>query len=175
MTATRTTPTSPRYDDFAGAVLRNGATLDPAALDGRRVALVGEPRRVVHCVPHLAGHAAILKVFQTDGVWVLPGIGPFGAVVDSVAGLVPSELRWRVARTAAACNLRLQMPDAWTRRHLAPQADPGATTMVRTGRYYRSLRRDDVELVGWPIASVVPSGIRTADGIEHRVDVIVVA
>ena len=175
MTAIRTTPSAPRYDDFAGTLLRNGATLDPTLVAGRHVALVGEPRRVVRCVPHLAGRASILKLFQTDGVWVLPDYGPFGRVLDGMPDLLPSALRWWVAGKAAACNLRLQMPDAWTRRHLAPQADPGATTMVRTGGYYRSLRRDDVELVGWPIANVVPSGVRTADGIEHHVDVIVVA
>jgi hypothetical protein len=43
---------------------------------------------------------------------------------------------------------------------------------VTSNRYYAALRRDDVDLVTWPIAGVVAAGIRTADGLEHHVDVI---
>lgn len=167
-------PASP-LDAFAGSVLRDATTTDPAAVTDRRVAVIGDPRRVVRAVPQLAGVASTLKVFQTDGVWVLPFDGRLGRLIDAVAGPVPPALRWRVAAAVATCNLRRSVRDGWTRRHLRPQVDAGATTVTRSDRYYRSLRRDDVELIGWPIAGVVSPGIRTADGIEHHVDVIVVA
>ncbi len=170
-------PTAPAvgFDTFAGTVVRDATTLDPTVVRDKRVAVVGDPRRVVWAVPHLAGLASTLKVFQTDGVWVLPIDGRLGRAIDAIAGPVSPTLRWRMVSAVATGNLRRSVRDSWTRRHLRPQASPSARTIVRSSRYYRSLRRRDVALVGWPIASVVPAGIRTADGIEHHVDVILVA
>ncbi len=172
-TASAITP--PHLDDFAGAVLHDCLTIDPEALRGKRVALVGDPRRVVRALPRLAGRASTLKVFQTDGVWVLPAYGAVGPALDALAPLMPSTLRWRIVSATATCNLRRGVPDGWTRRHLQPQRHPTKSSTARSDGYFRALRRPDVELVGWPIADIVPSGIRTADGIQHNVDVIVVA
>ena len=176
-TATRPTlerPPTPGLDTFAGTVL-DAVAVQPNTVTGRRIALIGEPRRVVRAVPCLAGHASTVKVFQTDGVWVLPAFGALDARIDAIARFVPPALRWRVAAAVATCNLRRGVRDGWTRRHLAPQVAPGTATTVRSSGYYRSLRSGDVELIVWPIAGVVPAGIRTADGIEHHVDIIVVA
>lgn len=169
-------PTAPRaqFGTFAGTVVDAG-TFDPDAVRGKRVAVVGDPRRAVRVVPRLAGLASSLKVFQTEGVWVLPIDGRLGRAIDTIAGRVPPALRWRVVAAVAAGNLTRSVRDGWTRRHLRPQVSPSATTVVRSSRYYRSLRRGNVALVSWPIASVVPAGIRTADGIEHHLDVILVA
>ncbi len=174
MSASLTRPATPGLDTFAGPVV-DAATVEPATLAGVRVALIGEPRRVAHVVPLLVGHASTIKVFQTDGVWVLPAFGPLGERIDALARFVPPALRWRIAGAVAACHLRRGVPDGWARRHLTPQAPPSTATAVRSSGYYRSLRSGTVELIGWPIAGVVPAGIRTADGIEHRVDAIVVA
>lgn len=175
MTATLATAPSAAFDTFAGTVARGATTLQPADVRGKRIAVVGDPRRVVRVVPGLAGHASTLKLFQTDGVWVLPIDGRLGRAIDAIAGPVPPTLRRRLVAAVATANLRRSVPDGWTRRHLRPQVRPNRSTVVRSSRYYRCLRRRDVTLVGWPIASVVPAGIRTADGIEHHVDIILVA
>lgn len=172
--APATTPEG-QLDAFAGTVVHDATTVDPAVVTAKRVALVGDPRRLVHAAPHLADRASTLKLFQTEGVWVLPFDGRLGRVIDAVVGPVPPALRWRVAASVAACNLRRSVRDGWTRRHLQPQVSPGTATAVRSSGYYRALRRSNVELIGWPIATVVPAGIRTADGVEHHVDVVVVA
>ncbi len=55
-----------------------------------------------------------------------------------------------------------------------PQYPPSAKRMLRdNGIWARTLKRDDVELVTEPIAEITPNGVRTADGVEHAVDVIV--
>lgn len=81
-------------------------------------------------------------------------------------------LRAQALRRAAAANLRLQVADSWQRRQLTPDT----TAVVRVhGHYYRALNQPNCSLISWPIARVVPTGIRTVDGIEHRVDCIIYA
>lgn len=41
--------------------------------------------------------------------------------------------------------------------------------------YLEALCEDNVEVVGDSIAEITPNGIKTADGVEHEVDVIVCA
>lgn len=51
----------------------------------------------------------------------------------------------------------------------------GKRTLQDNGSWLGALRRDDVELVTEPIDRVTPTGVRTADGRDHDVDVIVYA
>jgi cation diffusion facilitator CzcD-associated flavoprotein CzcO len=171
MSATRTarSRSSMAWEAFAGPVLHEVTDADLERLAGRRVALVGDPTAVASAVSKLARQAATLKVFQTDGVWVLPDLGPLSAIVS----LVPAPLRRRLTEPAALLHLRRQVPDGWVRRHLTPSSPVTRATLLTSSSYYRALRRTNVELVVWPLASIVPAGIRTADGIEHHVDVIV--
>lgn len=160
------------WSAFSGRVIDSSTDVDLSLLDNQRVALVGDPARVVGAVSPAARHASTLKVFQSDGVWVLPHVG---ALEDALALLLPVQLRRRLTEVVARGHLRHEIPDAWMRRQLTPTQAPTRATVRRSSRYYRALRLRNVELIGWPIASVVGPGIRTADGIEHHVDVILVA
>ncbi|MEC3954748.1 hypothetical protein VMT65_17045 [Nocardia sp. CDC153] len=93
-------------------------------------------------------------------------------MTEGVGGQVLRRVGEEVLRLVAAVNLRLQVGDSWQRRQLTP--DRAAAVRVH-GRYYRALERDNCTLVSWPIARLAPLGIRTVDGIEHRVDCIIYA
>jgi 4-hydroxyacetophenone monooxygenase len=55
-----------------------------------------------------------------------------------------------------------------------PQYPPIAKRVIRDdGSWARALRRDDVELVTDPIERITPTGVVTAGGVDHPVDVIV--
>jgi 4-hydroxyacetophenone monooxygenase len=55
-----------------------------------------------------------------------------------------------------------------------PHYPPGAKRMIRdNGVWAGTLKRDDVQLLTTSIAAITPKGIRTADGVEHEVDVII--
>lgn len=163
----------PSWDAFSGPVIDASTGLDLSLLDNQRVALVGEPARVVRAVSAAARHARTLKVFQTDGVWVLPHLGALAD--EAFALLLPVQLRRRLTEVVASGYLRHEIPDAWMRRQLTPTQAPTRDTVMRSSRYYQALRLPNVDLIGWPIAGMVAPGIRTADGIEHHVDVILVA
>jgi 4-hydroxyacetophenone monooxygenase len=57
---------------------------------------------------------------------------------------------------------------------VVPDYPPGAKRMLRdNGVWARALKQPHVELVTEPIAELTAKGIRTADGVERAVDVIV--
>jgi 4-hydroxyacetophenone monooxygenase len=58
--------------------------------------------------------------------------------------------------------------------HVVPTYPPGAKRLLRdNGVWATTLKRDNVTLVTETIREITPSGIVTADGVEHEVDVIV--
>jgi hypothetical protein len=57
------------------------------------------------------------------------------------------------------------------RRQLTPD-DQSPAPFARSDSYYPALRRANCELVTWPIATLSEVGVRTVDGIEHHVEVI---
>lgn len=99
------------------------------------------------------------------------GIAGPGAGIGFAAALA-GRLGGSLLRRAAAANLRVQVGDSWERRQLTPDTAAG---LRLHNHYYRALRQPNCRLVTWPIARLAPLGIRTVDGIEHRVDCIIYA
>lgn len=131
---------------------------------GERVAIIGSGAAVARLLPGIAAEAARVTVFQTEAVWIVPRAPlPSGALRHA-----PDRLVRLVART----NLRWQVRDSWLRYRLTPDDDAGVAVH---DSYYRTLRQPHCRLVTWPIARLAPLGVRTVDGIEHRVDTIVFA
>jgi 4-hydroxyacetophenone monooxygenase len=57
---------------------------------------------------------------------------------------------------------------------VVPDYPPGAKRVLRdNGIWPATLKRDNVELVTTDIDAITPSGVRTADGVEHKADVLV--
>ncbi|GGN95356.1 NAD(P)/FAD-dependent oxidoreductase [Nocardia rhizosphaerihabitans] len=132
---------------------------------GRRVAIIGSGAAAARLLPGIAAEAARVTVFQTDAVWILPRAPLPGA---AVLRHTPE----RLVRLIARINLRVQVHDSWLRHRLTPDDTAGVAVH---NSYYRTLRQPHCTLVTWPIARLVPLGVRTVDGIEHRVDTIVYA
>ncbi|GAD82459.1 NAD(P)/FAD-dependent oxidoreductase [Nocardia asteroides] len=147
---------------FAGREVRYAEFRPRREFTGLRVAIVGSGAAAARLLPGIAAEAARVTVFQTDAVWILPR----GPVPTATLRRLPQ----RLVRSAALLNLRVQVRDSWLRHRLTPDASAGVAVH---GSYYRTLRLPHCTLVTWPIARLVPAGIRTVDGIEHRVDVIV--
>jgi 4-hydroxyacetophenone monooxygenase len=58
--------------------------------------------------------------------------------------------------------------------HVVPDYPPAAKRVIRdNGIWARTLKRDDVALVTEDITEITETGVRTADGVLHEVDVIV--
>ncbi|RMI35432.1 NAD(P)/FAD-dependent oxidoreductase [Nocardia stercoris] len=158
--------TAPRFaDTFTGRQIHCTAFTPRHAFTGRRVAIIGSGAAAARLLPGIAAEAARVSVFQTDAVWILPRPPVWSA---TAVRRLPAWL----LRFAAEANLRVQVRDSWLRQRLTPDQTAG---VALHNQYYRTLQQPGCTLVTWPIARLAPLGIRTVDGIEHRVDTIVYA
>jgi len=193
----RPSPQELGLDQFGGEVIlgRPGDGAKPLA--GRRVALIADGDAAVELVPRLVRTTALLKVFLTDPVWVLPDLPllvplrvpdvlfqlPFVArirqvVVDRVAQATvgdPQDPLTAVAEWFGEVSLRLQVRDPWMRRQLTPDRRWARPPVRFSTDFYGALVADNCELVTWPVTAFSAAGVRTGDGIEHHVDAIVLA
>ncbi|KAA1426387.1 FAD-dependent oxidoreductase [Nocardioides antri] len=127
-------------------------------LTGLSVGVLVPPDQAARIVPAVVGSARAVKVFQDSPVWVVPVAVPRVGPVVSLARL----------------HLRMAVRDAWTRRLLTPGRF-GSREVVVSPSYYRALEQPHCKLVAWPVYAIVEHGVRTAEGIEHRLDVLITA
>jgi cation diffusion facilitator CzcD-associated flavoprotein CzcO len=124
---------------------------------GLRVAVVASADEAAGIVPYVAGSASSVKVFQRSPALLLPARVP-----------VPGG---PIRRALARLNLRLSVDDPWLRRQLTPYGDR-PRVVVRRG-FYAALQQPNCKLYTWPVYAIVEQGLRSAEGVEHRVDVII--
>ncbi|PBA28896.1 NAD(P)/FAD-dependent oxidoreductase [Mycobacterium intracellulare] len=186
-------------DSYTGHKIHSARWDHDYDMSNKRVAVIGTGASAVQIIPELVTTARTVKVFQRTPGWVLPRpdfphpgwaksafrqlpmsesaarqawfwaheIMAVGIVWDTP---VTTAIQW-----AAKANLRRQVKNSWMRRQLTPDFRPGCKRMLMTSDYYPALQRDNCKLITWPIATISPNGIRTADAIEHEVDCIVFA
>jgi cation diffusion facilitator CzcD-associated flavoprotein CzcO len=190
-------PELPGRDRFTGAVFHSARWDHRYPLDGKRVAVIGTGASAIQFVPEIAPRVAKLTVFQRTPPWIMPkrdrAITAYEQwLFERVPGahwLRRSGLYWlcesrvlgfafaprinRVAEHLARRHLADSVPDPALRDRLTPSYRFGCKRVLISNDYYPALSRHNVELVTDPIATVEPSGIRTAAGEVHEVDAII--
>ena len=131
--------------EFGGELIVDGAWRD-RDFAGLRVGVIAPGAEAARIVPRVLRSAAVVKVFQEA-----PALGYLQRV-----------------------RLRLSVPDPWMRRQLTPDRFYGSRRATISGDYYRALKAPNCTLVTWPVYAIVPGGVRTAEGIEHGCDCVVV-
>ncbi|MCM6772057.1 NAD(P)/FAD-dependent oxidoreductase [Nocardia sp. CDC159] len=186
-------------DDYTGHRIHSARWDHDYDFTGKTVAVIGTGASAVQIIPELVRTAGSVKVFQRTPGWVLPRVNrsthpltrrlyrdvPLTQTLareawfwghESVAlGVVWNSPLTRVVESVALLHLRAQVRDRWLRRQLTPDFRAGCKRLLLSSDYYPALQRANCKLVTWPIARIVPHGIRTAEGIEHRADCIVFA
>jgi len=192
-------PDIPGIERFRGHKIHSARWDHDYDFAGKRVAVIGTGASAVQIIPELTRRAAQLKVFQRTPAWVLPRLDyaapdwskavfrRLPATQSLVRGAMfwahetmATGLIWNTPVTALLQGLsrrflRGQVKDSWMRRQLTPDFRIGCKRVLMSSDYYRALQRDNCELITWPIAGIAEQGIRTAEGLEHRVDCIVFA
>jgi len=189
-------PQLPGIVDFAGPVTP-ASTLVVAGVDPDAVvACVGSDQATLDAVVALVAAGRRTKVFEDRPRLVLPegrrvpglaellaaAAGPL-RVAAACSARIPTAppVRRRLAgapvraqRLAGSRQRRRLLPDPWMRRQLTPSRHDHRPPL-RSDGYYRALASGQAQLVSWPIARLTSAGIRTCDGLEHRIDHLVVA
>lgn len=144
---------------FEGEVVRGDDVLDHD-FTGRSVAVLAPGASAAAILPHVVATARAVKFFQETPGWVLPA---------------PLPVPGRVGRLAARLHLRRSVDDAWHRRLLTPHRRFGRRGVTVEPDFYRALESPTCTFLAWPVYAIVPQGVRTVEGVEHRVDCLVVS
>lgn len=191
------TPEIPGADTFAGHAFHSARWDHDHDLRGRRVAVIGTGASAVQFVPPVAEQAGHLDVFQRTPNYMLPrrnrpyllpmrwaiahvpGLQPFRraqmlAMMElMVKGLKGNRAIEGLMRTMSWAMLHRHVRDRELRRRLTPSFAYGCKRILFSSFYYPALARPNVDLVDTAIQEITPTGIVTADGIEHPADTII--
>lgn len=191
-------------DRFKGRIMHTARWDENCDLRGKRVAVIGTGATSVQLVPEIAREVEQLDVYQRTPIWVMAkpdgdipnwtknlfrwsglaqnvarhGIGAVTEAVMVIASIYYKQMPWLVRAAEKAClsNMKKQLPDRpdlWEK--LTPEYGFGCKRPTFSDEYFTTFARDNVELVTDGIASITETGIRTLDGQERDIDVLICA
>jgi cation diffusion facilitator CzcD-associated flavoprotein CzcO len=194
------TPNIPGLESFGGDIVHTARWNHAIETGGRRVAVIGNGSTGVQIVSALQRDATHIAHFVRSPQWViwapmslsqprlvgtvlrrLPAIHRrfYGVLLRGSRILTDIAVRptWqrRVAQNYARWCLRLQIRDRDLRDRLTPDYQPFCKRQVMSATYYRAIRSDNADVVTAEIEEITPRGVRTADGREHDVDLLIFA
>jgi cation diffusion facilitator CzcD-associated flavoprotein CzcO len=195
-------PEIPGVETFAGTTMHTARWDHTVDLHGKRVAVIGTGASAIQVIPVIAREVEHLTVFQRTPIWCLPKPdAPLGRRARHVLRWVPgAKLAARLASQAlvestfvlaahfagtfpslrergegAGRKHLLAVEDPVLREKLTPSYTLGCKRPSFSNEYLPAFNRPNVALETSPIEAIVPSGVRTADGVEHPIDVLICA
>ncbi|OQS17313.1 4-hydroxyacetophenone monooxygenase [Nocardia donostiensis] len=190
-------PNIPGIDTFTGAAFHSAEWNHDVDLTGKRVACIGTGASAIQYIPRIQPMAEHLTLFQRSAAWLLPKpdveyssrhhavfkhfppsrwVERFGIwLFFEVMALALTDLPGiRKPTTKLADKFReKQVPDPVLRAKLTPDYEAGCKRALFSNDYFPALGRPNVAVETTAIEAITPTGVRTADGVEHEVDVII--
>ncbi|UVO10966.1 NAD(P)/FAD-dependent oxidoreductase [Mycobacterium sp. SVM_VP21] len=199
-----TTPNLPDIagvDTFAGVTIHTARWDHSQDLTGKRVAVIGTGASAVQVIPEIAPIVSSLTVFQRTPIWCFPKFDvplaapmrwamrlPGGKALQRLASQAFVEATFPIAaqyftvfplakrmESAGRAYLRKEVRDPVLREQLTPRYAVGCKRPGFHNTYLSTFNRDNVHLVVDPIDRITPTGVVTADGTSHEVDVLILA
>jgi cation diffusion facilitator CzcD-associated flavoprotein CzcO len=191
-------PDIPGQNSFTGQAFHSATWDHDVDLTGKSVAVIGTGASAIQFVPVIQPTVGALTIFQRSAPWVMPQpqrtyTKAHHALFEKVPAAQALERRvlWTgleqlqkamtveskvlVPALSAAAKLRLRrsVKDPVLRAKLTPDYPAGCKRVLFSNKYIPAVSQDNVSIVTEDITEITPSGVRTADGVEHPVDVIV--
>jgi cation diffusion facilitator CzcD-associated flavoprotein CzcO len=187
-------PDIPGLDTFKGTVFHSARWDHNHDLTGKRVGVIGSAASAVQFIPEIAPVVAQLDVYQRTANWVAPKEdAPFTAeqierfTNDPIAARQQRWAIWRRVESAITYSDKTMMKaaedagrrnialvnDPELQRKLTPSVPYGSQRPLISNKYYPTFNRDNVELVTEHIDHVTADAIVTVDGVERKVDTII--
>ncbi|GLA09727.1 hypothetical protein AnigIFM60653_000668 [Aspergillus niger] len=166
-------------ETFQGPMLHSAHWDDQVELKGKRVAVIGSGSSAVQIVPTIQPNTANQKnIFRNNPQKYL-------AYRKKIESELNSRFRFILNGSEEQANARAyaerDMRSKLARRpeiadHIVPKNFAVGCRRPTPGNgYLEALCSQNTEVVSESISEITPKGIRTADGVEHEVDVIVCA
>jgi len=195
----------PRYPDIEGIDSFEGACFHSARwdhdveLEGKRIGIIGAGSTSAQIVTELVSSVETISIFQRTPQWIAPTPDKeysdwFKAALRWVPGLnrlVHHMLRhffeyvaasavirpgWQRKRIADSCRDNLAtVRDPELRAKLTPDYEPMCKRLIMSEGFYEAVQSTNCSVVTEDIERVEPGGVRTADGVLHKLDVLVLA
>jgi len=188
--------------DFHGRSFHSARWDHTVPLQDKRIAVIGNGSTGVQIISALAGEVAHISHFQRTPQWIMPvpngyyseaererfrrdpaaleeamDTATYEANVESYTEVITGQDTAGAMHWTKACedNLERNVTDPALRELLRPDHKVLCKRLIFSPDYYEAIQRPGVALVREDITRIEADGIRTADGVLHRVDVIVYA
>jgi cation diffusion facilitator CzcD-associated flavoprotein CzcO len=186
-------------DTFGGEAFHTARWPSGLQLAGKRVGIIGNGSTGVQVGSAIAPEVGHLSLFQRTPQWIFPlPNGRYGPVGRSIVGrsrmlsrlayifyqrvyeflltrgMVEAGWQRRLISWVTRQHLRV-VRDHELRRKLTPDYAPMCKRIIVSTQFYPAMNRDNVALVTESIARVTPTGVVTADGATHELDILVLA
>jgi len=195
-------PEIPGVETFAGTTMHTARWDHTIDLHGKRVAVIGTGASAIQVIPVIAREVEHLTVFQRTPIWCLPKPdAPLSRRARQVLRWVPgAKLAARLASQAfveatfvlaahfagtfpglrergegAGRKLLRAVEDPVVREKLTPDYTLGCKRPSFSNEYLPAFNRPNVALETTSIEAITPTGVRTTDGVEHPIDVLICA
>ncbi len=195
-------PEIPGIETFAGTTMHSARWDHSVDLRGKRVGVIGTGASAIQLIPSIAPEVSHLTVFQRTPIWCLPKPDrPLSPLLQRMLRRIPgAQLLTRLASQAfveltfvlagqfagifpslrakgeGAGHKHLRVvADPEVREKLTPKYTLGCKRPSFSNAYLPTFNRENVLLETAAIESITPAGIRTADGVEHPLDILVCA
>jgi cation diffusion facilitator CzcD-associated flavoprotein CzcO len=188
-------------DSFEGDWFHTARWNHDVSLDGKRVGVIGTGSTAVQIVSAITGQVEHVDMFQRTAQWIMPQENPAYTEEDKArfrddpAGLqdlhagisqlftegfanavvdASSPMMQMIEATCLA-NLEDNVTDPDLRERLRPDYRAACKRLVVSPNFYEAIQQPNAELVTAAIERIEPGGVRTADGVLHELDVLVLA
>jgi cation diffusion facilitator CzcD-associated flavoprotein CzcO len=187
-------------DRFAGPVFHTARWDHSVPLEGARLGVIGTGSSAVQITGAVVDRVGEYHLFQRTAQWVLPMANPpieadkraayraepslmaevraeLGKMFEeSFANAVVDADSPQIAVLQQLCEANLEtVADPELRERLRPNYRAACKRLIVSPNFYEAIQRPHARLVTSPILQVEPEGVRTQDGVLHRLDVLVLA
>lgn len=192
-------------ETFRGEKFHTGQWKHSVPYEGKRVAVIGSGCSAAQVVPAIAGKVSRLTLFMGRAQWIIPRSDRVYSAAERFLTSLPGirhlkrflifgyhEVRFIAFRrypltsTVSAVikklyarklkkNLEKHISDETLRQHMMPNYELGCRRVIPTNTYLPALARENVDVDISGIERITPTGIRTRDGKNIPLDIIVYA
>jgi cation diffusion facilitator CzcD-associated flavoprotein CzcO len=199
------TPRIKGAESFKGPMFHSGHWDHSVAYEGKRVGVIGSGCSAAQIVPAIAGKVSRLTLFMGKAQWILPRSDRHYGAAERYVRTLPgirqairllvfafydirfiafrrypglsaiSRLMKDLYRRRLKKHLDTYIDDEQLRQHMLPDYELGCRRIIPTNTYLPALALDNVDVDISGIECITPEGIRTKDGKDIPLDIIVYA